>query len=320
MPSGNDARLGMAVESTYGTRVAPTRFFPFTAESLAYTYNKYRSRALGTGRWTAKEITTTMAGEGAVEGEVTTTGMGYLLNLLHGNVVSPVQQAATTAYLQTHTLSTAPSKSVTIQSQTPPVNASALVPHDLLGCMARGLSLAWDEVLTFSLPFAIQGLDVAQSLATYAAPTNWDLFSFRQGQLKIANATVAQVVGGGSLDIEFGLRTDAHYLGSSGRMAKPVEGDKPTAGGSVTVDFEDNVHLNRTINDTIADVVLLFEGATIASTYKYTFEVTIPQCAFRNPRPTVAGPGPVQQSVTFTNADSAGGPPVIRYISTDTSL
>lgn len=320
MPSGNDARLGMAVESTYGTRVAPTRFFPFTAESLAYTFNKYRSRALGTGRWTAKEITTTMAGEGAVEGEVTTTGMGFLLNLLHGNVVTPVQQAATTAYLQTHTLDTAPSKSVTIQSQTPPVNAVSLVPHDLLGCMARGLSLSWDEVLTFSLPFAIQGLDIAQSLATYAAPTNWNLFSFRQGQLKIGGATVADIIGGGTLDIAFEQRTDAHYFGGSGKMAKPIESGKPTAGGSVTVDFSDNTHLNRTINETIADVVLLFEGATIATTYKFTFEVTIPQCAFRVNRPTVGGPGPVQQAVAYTNADSAGGPPVIRYISTDTAL
>src|SRR5690349_20485542 len=110
MASGNDARLGIAKETTYGTRVAPTRFYPFTAESLAYEYNKYRSQALGMGRWTRPAIRTTSMGTGNIEGEVPTTGLGYLLDGLHGNTVTPVQQAATTAYVQTHTLDSAPSK------------------------------------------------------------------------------------------------------------------------------------------------------------------------------------------------------------------
>src|SRR4051812_26124088 len=124
MASGNDARLGVAKETTYGTRVAPTRFFAFTAEAFAYEYNKYRSAALGSGRWNRPSIVTTSAGTGSIDGEVPTTGLGYLLDGLHNNTVTPVQQAATTAYLQTHTLDTAPAKSYTVQVQTPPVTSS----------------------------------------------------------------------------------------------------------------------------------------------------------------------------------------------------
>jgi hypothetical protein len=320
MASGNDARLGIAKETTYGTRVAPTRFFPFTSESLGYTYNKYRSAALGVGRWTRPAIRTTSGGTGSIEGEVPTTGFGYLLDALHNNTVTPVQQAATPAYLQTHTLDTATAKSYTVQVQTPPVTSSTLVPHDLLGVMFSGIEFSWNEVLTFSMTGSIQALDIAQTLATYTAPTAWGLFSFKGGSISIGGSVQANVIGGGSLAIAFEHRTGVYYLGSGGLMAKPVETDKPTASGSCTVDFTDNTHLSRTINDTIADVVLLFEGATISGTHKETLQVTIQDCEFSNNRPTVGGPGPVAQPVAFSNASTTNDPVIILYKSVDTVI
>jgi hypothetical protein len=320
MASGNDARLAMSKETTYGTRVAPARFFPFTSETLNYEYNKYRSVSLGQGRWQRPSKRTTSGGTGAIAGEVPTTGFGYLLDALHGNTTTPVQQAATTAYLQTHTLNTPPSKSYSVQVQTPPINSSTLVPHDLLGVTFTGLELAWDEALTFSMPAVIQALDVAQTNVSYVAPTAWDVFTFREGLLQIGGVTQANIIGGGSLSYTNEMRTGVYYFGGSGLQAQPVETGKPSASGSVTVDFTDNTHLTRTINDTIADVILKFEGATIASTYKYTLQVTIPDCEFTNPRPTVEGPGPVQQPVTFSNASSTGDDVVITYQSTGATI
>jgi len=320
MASGNDARLGLAKETTYGTRVAPTRFFPFTGEGLEYTYNKYRSAALGVGRWTRPAIRTTSGGSGSISGEVPTTGFGYLLDTLHNNSVTPVQQAATPAYLQTHTLDTATAKSYTVQVQMPPVTSSTLVPHDLLGVMFSGVEFSWDEVLTFQMNASIQALDIAQSLATYVAPTAWNLFSFKGGSLSIGGSAVANLIGSGSLSIAFEHRTGVYYLGSSGLQAKPVETDKPTASGTCTADFTDNTHLSRTINDTIADVVLLFEGATISGAHKETLQVTIPDCEFSTPRPMVGGPGPVEQPIAFSNASTTNDPVVITYKSVDTVI
>lgn len=317
MASGNDARLGIVKETTYGTRVAPTRFFPFTAESLTYEYQKYHSQALGVGRWTRPSVRTTSAGAGSINGEVPTTGFGFLLDALHGNSVTPVQQSATAAYLQTHTLSTAPDKSYTVQVQTPPVTSSTLVPHDLLGVMFSGIEFSWEEVLTFSMPASIQALDIAQSLATYTAPTAWNLLSFKGGSISIAGSAQTNIIGGGSLTIGANLRTGTHYLGSSGLQAKPVEVDKPSASGTCTADFTDNTHLSRTINETIADVILRFEGTTIASTHEYAVEITIPDCEFTSPRPTVGGPGAVSQPISFSNASTTGDPVVITYMSTD---
>jgi hypothetical protein len=51
-------------------------------------------------------------------------------------------------------------------------------------------------------------------------------------------------------------------------MAQPVETDKPTAEGTFTADFNDLSNFADVINDTSADVLLKFEGATIAGTHK----------------------------------------------------
>jgi hypothetical protein len=320
MASGNDARLGVSKETVYGTRVTPARFFPFTAESLTYEYEKYNSQALGVGRWTRPTIRTKSAGAGSLEGEVSTTGFSYLLDALHGNTTTPVIIAAGPAYTHTHTLSTAPDKSYSIQVQTPPVTSSTLVPHDLLGVMFSGITLSWDDVLTFSMPASIQALSVAESLASYVAPTAWNLLSFRGGSISIGGVAQSNIVGGGSISIGASLRTGVHYLGSTGLMAKPTEIDKPSASGTVTADFTDNTHLSRTINDTIADVVLRFEGATILGADEYSLTVTIPDCEFTSPRPTVGGPGPVAQPISFSNASTTNDPVTLVYVTTDTAI
>lgn len=322
MASGNDARLGIAKETTYATRVAPTRFFPFTAESLAFQYARYFSMALGSGRWARPSITTTKSGTGSLSGEVPTTGFGYLLQFLHGNTVTPIQDGATTSYTQTHTLDTPPDKSATIQVQTPPVSTSTLLPQDLLGVMMGGLNLSWDAagVLMWEMPCVINNMSTAETLATYVAPTSWSMLSFAGGSLSIGGVAQTDITGSGTLTITQALRDDAFALGSSGTMKKPTETAKPTAGGSFTADFEDMTHFNRVVNDTSGDVILKFEGATISGAFKYTMQVTIPACKFQSPRPQVGGPGPVSQEVTFENSAPTTQPPVIIYRSVDTVI
>lgn len=322
MASGNDLRIGLKKETTYGTRVAPDFFFEVTDDNLTYEYEKYRSAGLGGGRWRAREIQTTSAGGGTLPMEVPTVGFGKILDLLHGNTVTPVVQGATIAYKQTHTLDTPPSKTVTIQKQTPPVSTSTLLPLDYVGCMLAGWEFGMDPaaVLTFTPTFVVRELKTDQTLATYVAPAASNLLSFKGGSVTIGGVAEANIVGGVTVTGGVSLRDDAFKLGTTGLMAKPVETAKPTAGGSFTADFEDLTNLNRTVNATNADVVLLFEGATIATIYKETVKITIPGCSFTSAAPTVGGPGVVQQEVAFANASSTAVAPFIEYISTDVTV
>jgi len=322
MASGFDARIGIARETTYGTRVAPSRFLPLTAEDLGFEYSRYFSPAIGTGMWGRASVLTTAVGSGSISGDVPTTGFGYLLDGLHGNTVTPTQLGGTAAYEQVHSLSTPPSKSYTVQVQTPPVTSATLVPHDMLGVMLSGATFSWSPggVLSFEMPAIVRELDLSQANAAYSAPAGYSLFSFQGGRVEIGGVLEGNIIGDGSLEIGYSLRDDAFSLGSAGRIAKPVLTDKPSASGSFTADFNDNTNLNRVVDNTIADVVLRFEGATIAGVNKFTFELTIPDCVFTSDRPTVSDPGPVQQTVRFESASSTNRPPVIRYVSTDTLL
>jgi hypothetical protein len=247
MPAGFDARIGIAKETTYGTRVAPARFLPLTAEDLGFNVGRYFSPAIGTGMWGHPSVVTTKVGSGSISGDVPTVGFSYLVDGLHGNTVTPVQQAATTAYLHTHTLNSPPSKSYSVQVQTPPVTSTTLVPHDMTGVMWGGLTLSWSAagVLSFSFPAVYQNLDTAQTLATYTAPSAYSLFGFQGGSLSFGGSAETNIIGDGSLTIAYPMRDDAFKLGTAGLIAKPVITDKPTATLSTTADFEDNVDLLR---------------------------------------------------------------------------
>jgi hypothetical protein len=323
MASGFDARVAIVPEVTYGTRVAPTRFLPLTAEDFGYTINRYFSPAIGTGMWGRPSITTTQVGSGSLSGDVPTVGFGYLLNFLNGNTNTPVIQGATTAYLTTFTMDTPPNKSATVQVQNPPVTSNTLVPHDMTGVMFGGITLSWSAggVLSYEMPIVYQDLDTSQTNVSYVAPSSYELFSFSHGVLTVGGVTEGNIIGDGSISINYPLRDDAFTLGSGGLIAKPVITDKPTAEGNFTADFVDNTNLNRALNNTSADIVLAFTHSSMAGTaHPFTIAVTLPDCVFTTQRATVSGPGPVSQPVTFTAASATGDPPVITYKSTGATL
>jgi hypothetical protein len=321
MASGNDFRIALAKETTYATRVPPTRFIVITGEEIGFTRPRAFSNALGMGRWARPSVLTTRGGSGTISGEVPTTGFGYLLDALHGNTVVPVQQAATTAYQQTHTLDTPPTKSYSMQKQVPPVLTNTLVPLDYTGTMFTGLTISWSTagLLTWSMPCDVNDELTGQTTVTYVAPTAWAPFAFTNGAVTIGGAAEANVLGDGSVTIGASVR-EAYALGTSGTKAKPVENAKPTCEMTFTADFNDLTNITRVTANTMADVVVTFTGATIASTYKYLFEITLRDCVFSTPSPTVGGPDPVQQGVTITAASPSGNAPSIRYVSTDTAL
>jgi hypothetical protein len=138
---------------SYGTRVAPTRFFEVTGEDINYAYNFYTSAAVS-----APAVGTASAPAPPAPAAATSTWRSRPSASASGSTSCtatpslPVQQAATPAYLQTHTLDTAPAKSATIQVQKPPVTSSTLLPDDLLGVMIAGCTFSWSPggVLMFS--------------------------------------------------------------------------------------------------------------------------------------------------------------------------
>lgn len=323
--TGLDSQLGAKKETTYGTRVVPDKFFEFTSESLALNKNFLMSRQLGAGttfQRSARRTATTRGGGGTISMEATNKGMGFWFDLLHADAITPVQQAATTAYKQTHNIGlTSPTKSATIQVGRPDTGGTVR-PFDYTGCMVTEWGFAWDiaDFLTFSVTVDAQDEKTDQTLATRTIPTGLKSFNFTQGSLTIGGVAVADV-GGGSLTGGQPLKVDRYFLGATGLKAKPIQNDFATASGTLNADFTDLTHYNRFTNGTIAAVVLTFEGDTIETTYKETIKITMAACGFDGETPNVAGPDVLTQSIPFVALyDGTNAPVVIEYTSTDTTV
>jgi hypothetical protein len=323
MASGNDFRVALSKESTYGTRVAPARFFAITGEGIEFTRNRAFSAALGMGRWTRPSVLTNRSGAGPINGEVPSTGFRVSARRTtrqHRYAGAAGSDASVSADPHAGHGTFEVVQHAEADAASHEQHARAVGLHGAWSW--GGISFAWttNGLLTYSIPTVVQDETTGQTLATYVAPTAWLPYGYGAGSATIASVAETNVMGDGNVSIGYNLRDDAYALGTSGTMAKPVETDKPTATASFTADFNDLTNVTRVINNTVADLVLRFTGATISGTYTSYIEVTLKDCVFTTASPTADGPGPVQQSVTVTAASSSGNAPIIKYQSTDTTL
>jgi hypothetical protein len=325
MSSGLFSQLGAALETTYGTRVVPDHFIEFRSESFSLDQRFFTSQQLGSSSTfsrSTRRVQTTRSGTGTIVMEVPNKGFGFWLNLLHGNAVTPVQQGATTAYLQTHNIGlTAPAKSATIQVGRPDTGGTVR-PFDYLGCMPTAATWAWDvdEALTCSIDFDAQDESTAQTLATRSIPAGLRSFVFTQGTLSIAGSAVADVTSG-SLGITLPRQTDFYPLGTTGLKNKPLQNAISAGTGTATARFTDLTHYNRYRNNTIPTLALTFTGPIIASTFAEQLTLTCNAVGFTGQTPNVDGPDVLTHDIPFDILyDGTNAPLVATYMSTDVTL
>ncbi len=141
--SGLGASFGAAPEVTYGTYVAPTKhyeFSPSSGEDLKKQQTFVQGGGLAAGtlaqRGTRRAMTAE-SGAGSITMDVPNKSFGLLLQALMGTTVTPVQQGATTAYLQTHALADNFGKNLTLQKGVPQTDG-VVKPYTFLGSKVTG--------------------------------------------------------------------------------------------------------------------------------------------------------------------------------------
>src|SRR5881398_172979 len=185
--SGLGAQMGIAAETTYGTFVASSKFIEFTKESLVLKKTTAQSAGIAAGRLlplSARRVLTRKEVSGSFEMEISNKGMGLLLQAFMGTTVTPVQQAATTAYLQTHTLASLAGKSLTIQKGVP-LTTGTVTDKSFVGCKITSgeFSCGVGEMLTASFEIDGKDCDEAQTLAA-ASYSAMSPYHFGQMALK----------------------------------------------------------------------------------------------------------------------------------------
>ena len=324
--SGLGAQLGISAETTYGTFVAPTKFIEFTKEGLALKKTTAQSAGIAAGRLMAlssRRVVTRREVSGSVDIEVTNKGMGLLLQTLMGTTVTPVQQGAGPAYLQTHTLADTAGKSLTIQKGVP-LTTGTVTDKTFIGCKITSGEFACETggMLTASFEFDGKDCDEAQTLAAASYPS---MSPFHFGQMAIKTGTYGTEtaldgVRKVSVKVERPQEVERFYAGQSGLKKEPISNDQVKITGSLETDYVGTALDDLHTSDAATSLVWEFTGANIATTYYETFRVTLPAVKLDEGPPVVDGFGVIKPTFNFTALYDGTNPVKIEYISTDIAL
>lgn len=324
--SGLGAQIGIAAESTYGTFVAPTRFVEFTKESLVLKKTTAQSSGIAAGRLMAlssRRVVTQREVQGSLELEVVNKGMGLLLQALMGTTVTPVQQGATAAYLQTHTLADTAGKSLTIQKGVP-LTTGTVTDKSFLGCKVTAAEFSCEVagMLMSTWEFDGKDCDEGQTLAA-ASYSNMSPFHFGQLAVKTGSFGAETALNGVrkvSVKVERPQATDRFYANSSALKAEPISNDLVKITGSMEMDYVATTIDDLHTSDGATSLVLEWVGPLIASTFYETFRIKLPAIKFDDAPPTVDGYQVVRPTFNFTALFDGTNQVAIEYMSTDTTV
>lgn len=324
--SGLGAQMGIAAETTYGTFVAPAKFIEFTKESLALKKTTAQSAGIAAGRLlplSSRRVLTRKEVSGSFDMEISNKGMGLILQTLMGTTVTPVQQGATAAYLQTHTLASIAGKSLTIQKGVP-LTTGTVTDKTFLGCKITSgeFSCGVGEMLTGTFEVDGKDCDEGQTLAV-ASYSNMSPFHFGQMALKTGNFGTETALDGirkVSCKIERPQDVERFYANQASLKKEPIENDQVKITGTLESDYVATTLDDLHTSDGATSLVWEFIGPIIASTYAETFRITLPAVKLDEGPPVVDGFGVVKPTFNFTGLYDGTNQPKIEYISTDVTL
>lgn len=319
--TGIDGQVGMAEESTYGTFVAPTRFFEFNSSSLVPTVIELNSTPIGVGRVlrTSRALRYMRGGSGDLEVDAVTRGQGLLWKHMLGDVAT-AQVASTTEYTHTFTPDNTDGKrglSATVQAGVPATDGT-IHPFSFTGgkVTAWELSAAVDEILKISTTWIFSSATTSQAIATPSYAEDPIPFTFLGGAATIDGDAVSTIKGA-TVSWAESLDEERNYLG--GTRGEPLANGMLEVTGTLEQEFNSLTAFNAWIAGTeIVDLELTFEGPTIPSeSNPYKLVITIPSLKYTGEAPAVSGPEIVQQNTPFQALYNGTDPVITVVLHTD---
>jgi hypothetical protein len=326
--SGLGAQIGYATETTYGTYKAPTRFVEFESEGLTREPNYIEVKGLRAGRLAQSQnlhLGTTRTSGGDVTMQFLDQGMGAILNMLHGETVTPTKIVAgdEEAYKQLHKvgLSSPWGKSMTWQVGRPGTGGT-VHPFSYLGCKVTSASMAVESGGYTSLTVTLDGQDetTGQALASPTYSSTARPFTFQEMSVKAGEATLANVRSI-TLTVNVPMNTERYHLGNSGVKDQPIANDYVDVMAEATLEFVNLADHTRFVNEESVALVLTAEGADIEEGQPFEAIFKLPAAKQVSSGPVVNGPDVITTDVSFKGLQSGSEPALtVETISTDTTL
>lgn len=324
--SGLGAQVGVAPEVTYGTYVAPTKFVEFTKESVVLKKTTAQSAGIAAGRLVplaSRRVVTQREAAGSLDMEFTNKAMGLFLQALMGTTVTPVQQAATAAYLQTHILANNFGKSLTIQKGVP-LTTGTVTRKNFLGCKVISAEFSCEVGGMLTVSFEIDAKD-SEETSVLAAASYPAMAPFHFGQMGVslgalASETARDGIRKVSLKIERPSATDRFYANSSALKAEPIANDQVKISGSIERDYVSTDLDDLHTSDAASSLIWSFVGPEIAPTYNERVSFLLPAIKFDDQPPAVEGFDVVKQTLNFTGLYDGTNANKIEYMAADITL
>lgn len=275
MTTFQDCSIGFSVESTYKTYVAPTRFVSFTGESLQWDKDVKQGTGLRVGGRVPRSIrrvVPTAQGQGDIELEIPTKGMGLLWQAAMGTGASNLVSGS--LYQQVFTLGDTPN-SLTIQKGIPRVNGT-VDAYSFLGAVVTDFEIDCSNGDIVTASFGIDAGDVTTAQA-YATPSyaTAPVFHFAQGIVAVngtltapTTTTLGSVAGAAaasirsfSVQVEHNYATDRFNFGGAGRKDKPAVGLREIT-GRITVEYDQTTLRDAFLADSTIGLLATFTSGT----------------------------------------------------------
>lgn len=289
--SGVAAQFGCAIETTVGTRVTVTSFYPLVSESIKRTEAFTESDAIRAGRLV-------MTSDEWNSGNVTIAGdVGLELNT---KTLRPILTAAlgqetitsTSGGIYTYTPADLFGTALTVQIGRPDVGGTVR-PFTYGGCkvMSWEIGCAAGEIATLGLTLQSCLVDetTGVSLETASYTSGQKAFKFSGATLTIAGSTVDVK----QLTLSGDNALEARFFNGSQYSKEPIQTGRRVYSGSVQAEFESLTAYNRFVNHTEAALVATFTSGTDSL-------VITENVRFDGETPNVGGRGIVEQPLPFT--------------------
>jgi len=342
--SGLAGSLGIKPETTYGTYVAPTTWYEVEKETLNRNQKSMVASGLAAGRLVdlgSRRIVTNEDGKGSFDMAVWNTSMGKLLNMIFGGTVTPVQQGATTAYLQTHDIADTLGKTCTLQAGIPDTTGGVR-PYTFLGakCTSASFDCGIDSLLKVSADWDVRQVVETQTLAAPSYSATMAPFHFGQSSISIGSAgayiatgTTSPISGVRKVSVKINrkMAVDRFYFGNtaaatSGAILKsePITSDQVTVSGTIDVDYVDKTNFaDKFLSNAGLAMTLDFTSTALAGTgFPLRFALQMSQCYVDGETPQLSGPGLVSNGIPFVALASSDALSALRvlYMSSDSAL
>lgn len=225
---GAGAFVGIGLETTPNTYVAPTKYLLCTSESLAYTEDRNERRPLRGIADVAGYIAGPVRVEGDLEIEVTEDQLPWLLRCARGTMAKAGTPDFTYTFTPSHVAIPPKTMSITVVKNG--------VAFGYVGCVISSMSFTVSDMLLMG-SFTILGSDEADQ--TVPTPTYVTAVPFGAGQYSIEIPTGTPVTDTDTFTFQVEDNAEAQYrLKSTGRGAQFQKYGERSVSLSVERDFE----------------------------------------------------------------------------------